>query len=88
MNKLFTANKYVPVVFALTAFTVAGTAPVFAQSSGTWGASISTRNIRPFVHEQSINHRGYNSYGRVTDYSAIVSSSLGPADRFGEASQR
>ena len=61
MKKLFTANKYVPVAVGSNPFTVAGTAPVFAQSSGTWGASISTRNIRPFVHKQSINHRGYNS---------------------------
>ena len=88
MNKLFTANRHVPIALALAVFTAAGTAPLFAQFSGTWGASISTRNIRPFVHKQSINHRGYNSYARVTGYSAIVPSSLGAADRFGEVSQR
>ena len=60
MNKLFTANKYVPIALALAVFTAAGTAPVFAQQSG-WGAGISTRNAQPFVHKQSINHRGYNS---------------------------
>jgi len=87
MNKLFTANKYVPIALALAVFTAAGTAPVFAQQSG-WAAGISTRNAQPFVHKQSINDRGYNSYARVTNYSAIGPSSLGPADRFGEASQR
>ena len=87
MNKLFTANKYVPIALALAVFTAAGTAPVFAQQSG-WDAGISTRNAQPFAHKQSINHRGYTSYARVTGYSAIVPCSLGPADRFGEASQR
>ena len=82
MNKLFTVNKYVPIALALAVFTAAGTAPVFAQQSG-WGAGISTRNAQSFVHKQSINHRGYNSYARVTDYSAIGPSSLGRADPFG-----
>jgi hypothetical protein len=52
MKKLFTANKYVPVALTLAAFTVAGTAPVFAQQSD-WGAGISSRNGTPFVHKQS-----------------------------------
>ena len=80
MNKLFTANRHVPIALALAVFTAAGTAPLFAQFSGTWGA---TRNIRPFAHKQSINHRGYNSYARVTDYGAIGPSSLGRPDPFG-----
>ena len=80
MKKLFTANKYLPVALALAAFTCA--APAFAHSSGARSAGVSTRNARPFVHS------GYSSYARVPDYSAIEPSSLGPADRFGEASQR
>ena len=36
MKELLIANK--------AAFAVAGTAPAFAQSSGTWSAGISTRN--------------------------------------------
>src|SRR6516162_2082473 len=32
MNKLFTANKYVPIALALAVFTAAGSAPVFASS--------------------------------------------------------
>ena len=82
MKKLFTANKYVPIALALAVFTAAGTAPVFAQQSGC-AAGISTKNIRPFVHKQSINHRGYNSYARVTGYSAIGPSSFGRPDPFG-----
>jgi hypothetical protein len=82
MNKLFNANKYVPIALALAVFTAAGTAPVFAQQSDG-GAGISTRNAQPFVHKQSINHRGYNSYARVTDYSAIGPSSFGRPDPFG-----
>ena len=58
MKKHFTANKYLPIALALAAFTAAGTASAFAQSSGTWGAGISTRNVRPFVHKQSTNHSG------------------------------
>jgi hypothetical protein len=88
MKKHFSATKYLPVALALAAFTAAGTASAFAQSSGTWGAGISGRNGTPFVHKRSTNRSGYSAYARVTDYSAIVPSSLGPADRFGEASQR
>jgi len=60
MKKLFIANKYRSVTLALAAFAVAGTAPAFAQSSGTWSAGISTRNGLPFVHAPSTNHSGYN----------------------------
>ena len=67
MNKHFIANKYLPIALALTAFTAAGTAPVFAQQSG-WGAGILTRNAQPFVHKQSINHSGYSAYARITDH--------------------
>jgi hypothetical protein len=82
MNKHFIANKYLPVALALAAFTVAGTAPVFAQQSG-WDAGISTRNAQPFVHKQSIDHRGYGAYARITDYSAVVPSSVEGPDPFG-----
>ena len=82
MNKHFIANKYLPIALALAAFTAAGTAPVLAQQSG-WGAGISTRNAQPFVHKQSINHSGYSAYGRITDYRAVVPSSVGRPDPFG-----
>jgi hypothetical protein len=42
------ANKYRSVALALAVFAVAGTAPAFAQSSGTWSAGISTRTGLPF----------------------------------------
>jgi hypothetical protein len=41
-------NKYRSVALALAVFAVAGTAPAFAQSSGTWSAGISTRTGLPF----------------------------------------
>jgi hypothetical protein len=41
-------NKYRSVALALAVFAVAGTAPAFAQSSGTWSACISTRTGLPF----------------------------------------
>ena len=74
MNKHFIANKYLPIALALAAFIAAGTAPVLAQQS--WGAGISTRN-------QSINHSGYSAYARITNYSAVVPSSVGGPDPFG-----
>jgi hypothetical protein len=42
-------------LMALAAFAAAGTAPALAQSSGTWSAGISARNIRTFVHASSTN---------------------------------
>ena len=50
MNKPFIANKYLPIALALAAFTAAGTAPVFAQQSGS---------------KQSISHSGYSAYTRT-----------------------
>ena len=44
IKELLIANKYRSVALGLAAFAVAGTAPAFAQSSGTWSAGISTRN--------------------------------------------
>jgi hypothetical protein len=82
MNKHFIANKYLPIALALAAFTAASTAPVLAQQSG-WGGGISTRNAQPFVHKQLINRSGYSAYARITDYSAVVPSSVGRPDPFG-----
>jgi hypothetical protein len=67
----------------------------FAQSSGTWSAGISTRNGLPFVHAPSTRNNGLSAFAQVpatwhqraTDYYNMVPSSLGPADRFGGASQ-
>ena len=82
MNKHFVVKSYLPIALALAAFTAASTTPVFAQQSG-WGAGISTRNAQPFVHKQSINHSGYSAYARITDYRAVVPSSVGRPDPFG-----
>jgi hypothetical protein len=82
MNKHFIANKYLPIALALAAFTAANTTPVFAQQSG-WGAGISARNAQPFAHKQSIDHSGSSAYARITDYSAVVPSSVGGPDPFG-----
>jgi hypothetical protein len=65
MKKLFAANKYRSVALALAAFAVAGTAPAFAQSSGTWSAGISARSGTPYVHTQSTNVSGYGVYAQV-----------------------
>jgi hypothetical protein len=77
MYKHFIANKYLPIALALAAFTAAGTAPAFAQQSGS-------TNARPFVHKQSIRHSGYSAYGRITDHSAVAPSNVGRPDPFGE----
>jgi hypothetical protein len=74
MKKLFTL-----VALAVAAFSVIGT-QAFAQS----GAS---KKIRPVVHVQS-NKKGYGAYALIPNNYYTVPSSLGPADRFGEASQR
>ena len=65
MNKLFAANKYRSGALALAAFAVAGTAPAFAQSSGTWSAGISARSGAPYVHTQSTKVSGYGLYAEV-----------------------
>jgi hypothetical protein len=75
MKKLFTS-----VVLAVAAFSLIGTAQAFAQSGAT-------KKVRPAVHTQS-NKKAYGAYARISDYSNTVPSNLGPADRFGEASQR
>ena len=78
MKKPFTHNKYLPVALALAAFAVAGAAPAFAQSSDTWSAGISTRNIRPYVQSPSTKDNGYSAYAQVPalapSYSALAPS--------------
>jgi hypothetical protein len=72
VKKLFAVNKYLPVVLALGALAAVGPAPAFAHKT--------------FAHKNS----GLTAYARApaTDYYNTVPSSLGPADRFSEASQR
>ncbi|HTE78632.1 MAG TPA: hypothetical protein VK653_18105 [Xanthobacteraceae bacterium] len=74
MKKLFTL-----VALAVAAFSVIGT-QAFAQSGAT-------KKVRPVVHAQS-NKKGYGAYALIPNNYYTVPSSLGPADRFGEASQR
>jgi hypothetical protein len=74
MKKLFTL-----VALAVAAFSVIGT-QAFAQS----GAS---KKVRPVVHVQS-NKKGYGACALIPNNYYTVPSSLGPAERFGEASQR
>ena len=74
MKKLFTL-----VALAVAAFSVIGT-QAFAQSGAT-------KKVRPAVHAQT-NKKGYGAYALIPNNYYTVPSSLGPADRFGEASQR
>jgi hypothetical protein len=75
MKKLFTL-----VALAVAAFSVVGT-QAFAQSGAT-------KKVRPAVHAQT-NKKGYGAYALIPNNNFYtVPSSLGPADRFGEASQR
>jgi len=75
MSKLFTA-----VALAVAAFSLIGTPQVFAQSGAT-------KHVRHVVHAQA-NKKAYGAYALVPNNYYTVPSSLGPADRFGEASQR
>ena len=72
MKKLFTA-----AALAVTALSLIGTAKAFAA----------TKHVRHVAHAQS-GSKGYGAYARVPNNYYTVPSSLGPADRFGEASQR
>jgi hypothetical protein len=75
MKKLFTS-----VALAVAAFSLIATAQAFAQSGAT-------KKVRSVVHAQS-NKKGYNAYALIPHNYYTVPSSLGPADRFGEAFQR
>ena len=55
--------KKLSVALALAALAAAGAAPAFAQSSDTWAAGISSRNIRPFEHTPSTYNGGYSASG-------------------------
>ncbi|MGA7231142.1 MAG: hypothetical protein WBX95_09475 [Xanthobacteraceae bacterium] len=50
MKKRLSAKRHGSLALALAAFAVAGTAPVFAQSSGAWNAGISARSGTPYLH--------------------------------------
>lgn len=63
MRKLLTANKYLPVALAWAAFAAIGAPPALAQSSGTWGAAISTRNSRPYMQTPPANSALLNGGG-------------------------
>ena len=86
MKKLFNINKYFPVALGLAAFAAVSAAPAFAQSSVTWSAGISARNIRPYVQTPSIKDSGLSAYAQVPA-TIRQPSSLGPADQFSAASQ-
>ena len=77
MKDLFTS-----VAVVVTAVSLIGTAYAFAQSSAT-------KHVRHAVHAQS-NKKGSSAYALTPPDNNFytVPSSLGPADRFGEASQR
>jgi hypothetical protein len=76
MKRLFTA-----AALAVTALSLIGTAQAFAGS---------TKHVRHVAHAQS-NKNGYGAYALVpNNFNNFYTgpSSLGSADRFGEASQR
>jgi hypothetical protein len=64
MKKRLSAKRYGSLALALAAFAVAGTAPVFAQSSGAWNAGISARSGTSYVHTQSTNVSGSGAYAQ------------------------
>jgi hypothetical protein len=73
-------NLFTLVAVIVTAVSLIGTTQAFAQSSAT-------KQVRHVVHAQS-NKKGSGAYALVPNNSGTVPSSLGPADRLGEGSQR
>lgn len=65
MKKLYSVDKIVPIALALTAFAVAGVAPAFAQSAGSWSAGIASRNSRPYVTTPSPKDTGFGAYAQA-----------------------
>jgi hypothetical protein len=65
MKRLYSADKFLPVVLALTAFAFVSTAPAFAQSAGSWSAGISSRNSRPYVSTPSPKDTGFGAYAQA-----------------------
>jgi hypothetical protein len=53
MTKRFSAKRYGSLALALAAFAVAGTVPVFAQSSGSWSAGISATGTTDYATPHS-----------------------------------
>jgi hypothetical protein len=75
MKNLFTSAAVV-----VTAVSLIGATPAFAQPSAT-------KHARHVAHAQS-NKKGSGAYALVPNNSYTAPSSIDPADRFGEASQR
>ena len=73
-------NLFNLVAVVVTAVSLIGTTQAFAQSGAT-------KHARHVAHAQS-NKKGFGAYALIPNNSYTVPSSLGPADRFGEASQR
>jgi hypothetical protein len=65
MKKFYSVDKSFPIALALTAFAVAGVAPAFAQSAGSWSAGISSRNSRPYVSTPSPKDTGFGAYAQA-----------------------
>jgi hypothetical protein len=64
-----------------------------ADGSKASGWTVEAASVRPVAHAASTKKSGLTAYAaigdqRATDYYNTVPSSLGPADRFGGASQR
>jgi hypothetical protein len=72
-------NLFTSVAVVVTAVSLIGTTQAFAESNAT-------KQARHVVHSQS-NKKGSGAYALVPK-NDTAPSSLGPADRFGEASQR
>ena len=73
-------NLFTLVAVVVTAVSLIGTTQAFPQSSAT-------KHGRHVVHVQS-NKKGSGAYALIPNNSFTAPSSIGPADRFGEASQR
>jgi hypothetical protein len=95
MRKLFSANKYLRVAFALAGIAAAGTAPALAQS---FNAEIGTGNSVQFSYGQTAQTKqlaarqnGLDAFAmipRASSTSEAVPFGLEAQDRFGIESQR
>ena len=65
MKKFYSVDKLFPIALTLTAFAIAGVAPAFAQSAGSWSAGISSRNSRPYVSTPSTKDTGLGAYAQA-----------------------
>jgi hypothetical protein len=73
-------NLFTLVAVVVTAVSLIGATQAFAQSGAT-------KHARHVAHAQS-NKKGSGAYALVPNSSYTAPSSIGPDDRFGEASQR